>query len=173
MAKQKEEKENIEKGKDKDKDKLSIKKKKKVKKHRPKFASNEDIIKYCIDNNLLYALMLWLEIDLEVKVIRSGVIKSFKTSLGTNSYYFVTLDPNKQQVIKEIEMSDEEYKDYERTLYNELSAYLTESELKPASAKRMFGSYVYNKLNKVKSDDIDLESFVYHIKRFRDIMNAK
>ena len=138
----------------------------KVKKHH--YASNEDIIYYCIKNNLLYALMLWLEIDLDIKILRGGIIKEFVTTLGTTGYYFVSLDPNKQNIIKEMDITKEEYEDYRKSLYNELSVYLTESIVKECSAKEIFGRYVYNKMHDIKSDDIDLLAFVTHLKRFKE-----
>lgn len=148
---------------------VKIKKKKKLKhKKHKKMATNEQIIEYCINNNLMYALMTWLEIDLGIKILRSGIIKSFKTALGTDCYYFVSLDPNKRQFIKEMDMSITDYNDYKKSLYNEISVYLTESETKPASAKSIFGRYVYNKLNDRKTDDLDIEAFIRHIKYFKD-----
>ena len=147
--------------------KIKKKKKAKHKKHKTKCATNDQIIQYCMDNNLMYALMLWLEVDLNMNILRSGVIKSFKTALGTDGYYFVSLDQNKSKVIKEMDMSTSDYNDYRRTLYNELSVYLNESESKPASAKSIFGRFVYNKLNDIKTDDIDIEAFISHIKYFR------
>lgn len=155
---------------------LRVKKKKKDDKRKihTKYASNEQIVKYCIDNDLLYALMIWLEIDLDIEILRGGVIKSYKTALGTDGYYFVSLDPNKKRIIKEIEISKNEYEDYLKSLINELSVYLTESESKPASAKKMFGKYVYTKLNHKKCDeDIELEAFIHHIKKFTDIKTIK
>ena len=145
------------------------------KKNKVKYANNSEIIEYCINHNLLYELMVWLEVDLDTQILRGGVIKKFKTTLGTDGYYFVSLDPSKKNVIKEMDISDEEYGDYIRGLYNELSVYLTESESKEGSAKDIFGRYVYNKLNKIKSEDIDLYAFVKHIKRFKseiDRLNA-
>lgn len=163
-------KEPLNKDKDSEKGKSGIKKKKKIKskKHKNKIATNDQIIKYCIENRLMYALMSWLEVDLNVKILRSGIIKPFKTALGTNGFYFVSLDPNKTHLIKEIDMSISEYDSYLKSLYDELSVYLTESDAKPASAKQIFGRYVYNKLNDRKCDDIDLEAFIRHIKFFKD-----
>ncbi len=143
-------------------------KKLKNKKVLTKIATNEEIVRYCMDNHLMYALMLWLEVDLGIQIMRSGIIKSYKTALGTDSYYFVSLDPNKQSIIKDVDMDSTDYKEYERTLMTELSVYLEESESKPMSAKRMFGRYVYGKLNGKKLKDIDMEAFIYHIKRFED-----
>ncbi len=153
-----------------------VKKKKKDDKRKSfyKYATNEQIVKYCIDNDLLYALMIWLEIDLKVSILRGGVIKPYKTALNTDGYYFVSLDPNKKRIIKEIEISKTEYEDYLKSLTNELSVYLSESEYKPASAKKMFGQYVYAKLNHKKCDeDIELEAFIHHIKKFTDIETIK
>lgn len=148
--------------------KIAKKKKMKHKKHKIKCATNEQIIQYCMNNNLMYALMVWLEIDLNMQILRSGIIKSFKTALGTDGYYFVSLDQTKTKVINEMDMTPEEYDDYKRSLYNELSVYLNESETKPASAKSVFGRFVYNKLNDRKSDDIDIEAFIHHIKYLKD-----
>lgn len=147
---------------------IEKKKKLKNKKVSTRCATNEEIIAYCMNNNLMYALMLWLEIDLNVSILRSGIIKSYKTALGTDGYYFVSLDPNKKTLIKDIDMTTTEYKEYMKSLTSELSVYLTESESKPVSARRMFGRYVYAKQNGKKLKDIDMEAFIYHIKRFED-----
>lgn len=150
---------------------IEKKKKLKNKKVSTRCATNEEIVSYCMNNNLMYALMLWLEIDLGISILRSGIIKSYKTALGTDRYYFVSLDPNKKTLIKDVDMSAQDYKEYLQTLTTELCVYLTESESKPVSARKMFGRYVYAKQNGKKLKDIDMEAFIYHIKRFEDKKN--
>lgn len=162
-------------GEDNFKEKKNKLNKGKHKKHKKlHLATNEEIISYCIDNNLLYTLMLWLEIDLDMpgQIVLSGIVKRSKTALGTNMYHFTSLDPERPHVIYEIDMDDEEYKAYQKSLYNKLSMYLIESAINSASAKNVFGRYVYNKLHGKDTDDIDLTAFIYHIIKIQEKLSS-